>query len=189
MALKEQIERQPRYSLSEEDSKFFCFVTHRNKRRSYAIDFLNISSTGLVFTIEEELAPQLDEYIKMEFLLPGFGQLACVGRIVRLESPSKRTLLEPTKMVPLIAVAVTFEKLNQAQRKALVAGLGKKIRDQKYLYYRKSLGSIGAWIMVHLPMVLVILVSLILVTAIFLFLLSPAENYLPNLPIPWGTRY
>ncbi len=187
-ARKSILDREPRYTLAEEDSRFLCFVTNKKRKRSFAIDLVNISTTGLVFAIENEMAPDLGEYIKMEFLVPGFGQIACVGRVVRLERSTSR-IARPMVSTNVVRVALTFENLNRAHHKALRSGLEKKIRFQRFNYFRQRWGVFAGFLLSHYKVVMLIALTSILVIALFYLLLQPSENYMERWPIPWGTRF
>lgn len=181
-------DREPRYVLSSNDSKFFCFVTHKNRKRSYAIDLTNVSTTGIAFSIEDHLTPNLGEYIKMEFHVPGYEQLACVGRVVRLEVAKSGPLGRPSSS-PLVQVALVFENLTSAQQKALHAGLSTKLRTQKLIELKTKWGSHIGWMASHLRLIAMVTVAVATVALIFFWLLQPSESYLKSIPIPWGTRY
>lgn len=182
------MDREPRYVLTESDSRFLCFISHRNRKRSYAVNFTNISTTGLAFVIEDVLAPDLGEFIKLEFTVPGYEQIACIGRVVRLEHYLTPALNRPNAP-SLVLVALVFENLSKAHQKALQFGLEKKIRTQQIAQLRNHWGSFIAWMITYSKMIFMITSFVILLILIIYWLLQPTENYLEIIPVPWGTRF
>lgn len=112
--------RSPRYILSTEDD---CLIRVSGPQQipwEESTEIRNVSLTGLAFTAHEDLCPTLGEVIRLQFVAPGSGQMACHAIVTRLEPLPYGQVL----------VAVHFYKVEMGHRIALAQGLSKKFREQ-----------------------------------------------------------
>lgn len=103
------------------DKKIMRYAPYPKGHRSFFTEVINLSETGMAFTVPFLDSPQLNETIMVEFSVPGGEPIACFAKVQRVQ---KYTLIESDffqKDCKL--VAVEFKKLPAAQHQALHKGL------------------------------------------------------------------
>src|SRR6056297_847791 len=110
--LRKYFARSPRYSLNLTDVSEIEFLAEGAWKQKAHL--LNVSLTGMALSAPSEEAPEVHQILKMQFHLPRYGQMACLGRIIRKDPFLKDTT---------VLLGVRFENLHFAQRLALRKGL------------------------------------------------------------------
>lgn len=118
----------PRYRLTETDPNVLRFLSSKNKR-IYSTFIFDISETGISFTTTHRLAPPVGELIKMEFVPIGGMQIACLGKVIRIEEPKKNSFW--AKFPDTVKVGIAFEDMPLAYRKVITEGLHKAFEANK----------------------------------------------------------
>jgi hypothetical protein len=165
---------------------------HRDDRRnSYATRFINVSETGLAFLVDRDCAPHIGEFIKVEFPVPGTGQIAWFARVVRIEEyhPPRTWHKRLDKEDDEILVAVHFDDLPEGHRKAIRAGLNQKFTEVLKERQKDNFFQLMSFLTAHFWKTL-LYVGLALATVAILYVFSrPNENYDPKRGAPWGQRF
>lgn len=177
--------RAPRYVLRPEDNQFVRFANEERQRGS-GIELLNISKTGLAFTVHRESCPRLGENIIIEFEAPGTGQMACYARVVRLEEQADRMSWGTPKRG--IIVAVNFLNLQRGQLKHIGKGLEAKFENLRAEHNRAHFRRRIEWFKQSSKLVVLYLAVILALIFVFYFLTQPRENYTPLQTVPWGSR-
>ncbi len=177
--------RAPRYVLRPEDNQFVRFANEERQKAS-GIELLNISKTGLAFTVHRESCPRLSENIIIEFEAPGTGQMACYARVVRLEEQSERTSWGTPKRG--IIVAVRFLNLQRGQMKHLGKGLEVRFDQLRAEQNREHFRRRIEWLKENSKLAILYLAVIFALVFVFYFLTQPRGNYNQFQTVPWGTR-
>jgi hypothetical protein len=109
--------RSPRYVLQMKDKKIMRYAPYPKGHRAFFTEVVNLSETGMAFTVPFLDCPQMNEMIMVEFSSPGGEPIACFAKVQRVQ---KYTLIESDffqKDCKL--VAVEFQKLPAAQQLSL----------------------------------------------------------------------
>ena len=130
--LKKFIPRAPRYVLKPVDERFLRFALHDDRQHSYSTRFLNVSETGLAFIVDRSSAPQMGDFIKLEFPIPGHEQVAWFARVMRIEQyppppDSEQKHLDGREQEVL--VAVSLYDLPEEHRTKIRKGLNLKFNE------------------------------------------------------------
>ncbi|OQW49319.1 MAG: hypothetical protein A4S09_12450 [Proteobacteria bacterium SG_bin7] len=176
--------RAPRYVLRPEDNQFVRFA-NEIRQKSTGIEILDISKTGMAFTVRRENAPRLSENIIIEFEAPGTGQIACYARVVRLEEQSERASWGTPKKAVIVAVQFLLKK---GQIKHLGRGLEEKFEQLKAQKNREVFRRRIETIKENTKLTILYLAVIFALVFVFYFLTQPRKNYNKNQTIPWGTR-
>lgn len=112
--------RAPRYILQPEDDTLIRVAGPHQIPWEEGTQIKNISLSGLAFTTTADLCPQVGEFIKIQFRLPGGKPMACYGLVTRLESKYDKT----------IVVGVHFQKLQTPHKMILLQSLSNRLREQ-----------------------------------------------------------
>lgn len=113
--------RAPRYILQPQDDTLIRVAGPRQVPWEEGTEIKNISLSGLAFTAPNELCPIVGEFIKIQFSVPNFSQMACFGLVTRLEPLGNSEML----------VGIQFYKLEMPQRIVLLQGLAQKLKEQQ----------------------------------------------------------
>lgn len=189
--LRKFVPRAPRYVLRPKDEKFLRFAYQDDRSHSYSTQFINLSETGMAFSIDRETAPHIGDIIKVEFPIPGHSQVAWFARVIRIEeySPDKDRNLYHQDSEDLVLVGIKFHDLPPGHRKAIREGLNKKFNDLLIDRYRNLLYQLTSALAAHFWKGLLYL-SLLAGTAFLLYFFSlPDQNYDADRGAPWGQRY
>ena len=93
------------------------YAPYPKGHRAFFTEVINLSETGMAFTVPFLDSPQMNETIMVEFSVPGGEPIACYAKVQRVQ---KYTLIESDffqKDCKL--VAVEFQKLPAAQHQSL----------------------------------------------------------------------
>ncbi|MDZ4677053.1 MAG: PilZ domain-containing protein [Oligoflexia bacterium] len=109
-----------RYRYARKEHKIIRFASPRNKRIS-TTQIFDISESGVSFTTAIKIAPRIGEIIKMDFSpMPGY-QIACTGRVARIEEPTQNA--HWAKFPDTVKVGVSFLNMPLAYRRTLAQSL------------------------------------------------------------------
>lgn len=111
-------QRATRYVLNTQDLSLIRYAGPRSEPWEEGTQIQDISTSGLSFTTPESLTPQIGERIRVQFHVPGSIEMACYGRVVRLEEHRRGDTL----------VAIRFEELTAAHRIVLSQGLRRRLK-------------------------------------------------------------
>ncbi|MCC6277584.1 MAG: PilZ domain-containing protein [Oligoflexia bacterium] len=150
----------PRYRLRHEDVKVIRFVSRRAGRISTTYMY-DISESGVAFLTSLKLAPQVGEVIKMDFSPMGSMQIACLGKVIRIEEPSKGT--NWARFPDTVKVGVAFFKLPKPYRRILNNALGHAFYNERLRYQREQARNQwkNGWIYRHGQSIIATLVLLV----------------------------
>lgn len=169
--------RAPRYVLRPEDNQFIRFANQRN-RVGAGIEILNISKTGMAFTVHRSQSPRIGEVVMVEFEVPGENQMACYARVVRLEEASTKS----------VSVGVHFINLQRGQIRNLSSGLRKKFDEleaqQNRIQFRRKLN----WLKENIRLGILYIACILALVFVFYYLTQPRANYNKFTTVPWGAR-
>ena len=119
--------RSPRYVLQMKDTKVLRYAPYPRGHRSFFTDIVNLSETGMAFTVPYLDSPHKNEIIMVEFTPPGATtSVACYAQVQRIQNIS---MIEPDffqKNCKL--VAVTFTSLKPEQREQIKNVLSQKFK-------------------------------------------------------------
>ena len=186
-SLKKFIPRAPRYSIFPEDRTVIRFAAKGNKEKSFSTTLINVSQSGLAFRVDQSLKPSLGDTIMVEFTVPGGEQMACHGRVVRIEEPQARDQWK--NFTDEVIVAVHFYGLRGAHEKNLSTGLKEKFRKLQQQHKRQELYRLFYWAERHKVGITAMVISTIAVLIIFYLISLPTGAYSPLWSVPWGDRF
>jgi hypothetical protein len=118
--------RSPRYVLQMKDKKILRFAPYPRGNRAFYTEIINLSETGMAFTVPFLDTPHKNEIIMVEFTPPNSESIACYAQVKRIQTFS---IIESDffqKNCKL--VAVTFTSLPDAQRDVIKNSLEKKFK-------------------------------------------------------------
>lgn len=193
--LKKFVQRAPRYVLRPDDDRLIRFAAEAQRAINsvdYSTLFVNLSSTGLAFVVDDAQAPQLGARIKIEFTIPGDQRIAWFGEVVRIETfDPKKWYLNPKDFEHRSTqlIGIRFLEMPIAHRKAINKALNQKflrlVKNQRWnsllAFLRYGIHHFGKPFLVA---------SLFGATFYFLYWISrPSENYDAQRGAPWGQRF
>ncbi len=81
---KEIYPRSPRYVLQLKDKKVLRYASYPKGHRSFFTEIINMSETGMAFTVPFLDTPNKNEIIMVEFSPPNSSPIACYGKVLRV---------------------------------------------------------------------------------------------------------
>lgn len=75
----------PRYVLSQSDHRVLRYVHPGRKNYKLATEIYDLSYSGVSFYASHRLAPEVGDTLSLEFIIPNKRQIACFGKVVRVE--------------------------------------------------------------------------------------------------------
>lgn len=121
-ALKRYYPRSPRYVLQPLDRTVLRFAQMQTRGISATTTITDVSESGLCFTLSSEAKPDEGDMLKVEFTVPGRGQIACFATVVRVEEKTGLTY-----------VGILFRNLPSGHRRILGEGLTQVLARSKSL--------------------------------------------------------
>lgn len=135
--VKKLYPRSPRYTLNIDEKRVLRFSGLPKGSKDFFTEILNLSETGMAFTLPYLDNPKMDEEIKIQFTPPGGKQIACFAKVKRIEHQNFKDDFGTniTKKV----VGVFFINIHPEHIKSLNTILGKKFSQihEQVLYERK----------------------------------------------------
>ena len=116
--------RAPRYVLSTGDDRHLRFAPMSSRGRATQAAIRDLSESGLAFSITGttlENVPEEGEMLKIEFIVPDRGQIACFGTVMRVETLSEWDPEWGDRTSILVGVA--FRNLPKAYQRLLGASI------------------------------------------------------------------
>lgn len=179
------------YILRPTDNRFLRFAYKDDRRHTYNTRFLNISETGLAFVVDRDCVPQIGDFIKVEFPVPGHEQVAWFARVVRIEEyrPPRAWQKRLDKENDEVMVAVRFHDLPDGHRNTIRQGLNQKFNEVLKERQKDNLFQLMSYITANFWKACLYL-GLALATFGILYVFSrPSLNYDKDRGSPWGQRY
>lgn len=127
-SLSKYVARAPRYILQPDDNTLIRLAGPFQTPWEEGTEIQNISLSGLAFTAPSDLCPVLGDIVKIQFEVPGSGQMACMALTVRLEKASKSRTI----------VGIKFMKMDFPQRIYITQALSQILRQQQRQKERQS---------------------------------------------------
>lgn len=115
------IARSPRYILSPLDSRMMRFAPMDTRGVTWPAEILDLSESGLAFTLKTDEYPREGESVKIEFTIPGRRQVACFATVTRLEIHDG-----------IKKIAIRFDNLPPIFRAALRFSLKHRVRNSNF---------------------------------------------------------
>ncbi len=128
--------RSPRYVLQMKDKKIMRYAPYPKGHRAFFTEVINLSESGMAFTVPFLDSPQMNETIMVEFTVPGSDPIACFAKVQRVQN---YTLIEPDffqKDCKL--VAVQFQKMPAAQQQSLRKSLTEEFKTINAHFHRQQ---------------------------------------------------
>jgi hypothetical protein len=120
------------------DKKIMRYAPYPRGHRAFFTEIINLSETGMAFTVPFLDSPNLNEIIMVEFPVPGSeDSIACFAKVQRVQ---KYTIIESDffqKDCKL--VAVKFEKIKDEQIKNLRLSLDQEFKKIQSHFRRHQL--------------------------------------------------
>ncbi|MCM2281052.1 MAG: PilZ domain-containing protein [Bdellovibrionaceae bacterium] len=133
------IPRAPRYVIRPHDKSLLRFKDAAPNGEASSATILDLSESGLLFTIQGPDHPELQETIKVEFTIPGRSQMACFATVTRVETDVEWEL-DGKQTSTGVRIAVRFLDLPPAFRHTLHASLSTRTLKDRILTTDTSSG-------------------------------------------------
>lgn len=136
--------RSPRYVLNLQDRKILRYAPIPRGNRSFFTDIVNLSETGMAFTVPFLDSPQKNEIIMVEFTTPDGKPMACYAQVRRVQNYRiiEADLFEKNCKI----VAVQFTSLKDGQQKVLRDSLDKKFKRHGFHFRRRQVLMKTLWL-------------------------------------------
>lgn len=120
--------RSPRYVLQVKDKKILRYAPFPRGNRAFFTEIINLSETGMAFTVPFLDAPHKNEIVMVEFTPPGeTNSIACYAQVKRIQ---KISIIESDFFhKDCKVVAVQFTSLPEEQRVLIRAGLAQQFKQ------------------------------------------------------------
>lgn len=136
--------RSPRYHLQLNDKKILRYAPVPRGNRSFFTEILNLSETGMAFTVPYLDTPQKNEIIMVEFTPPnGAAPMACYAQVQRVQN--YRIIESDFFEKNCKLVAVKFTNLQEAQSLMIRDGLSKEFKRSHSHFHRQQLKMRFLW--------------------------------------------
>lgn len=164
--------RSPRYVLQMKDKKVMRYAPYPRGHRAFFTQIINLSETGMAFTVPFLDSPTLNETIMIEFAVPGGEPIACFAQVQRVQ---KYTLIESDffqKDCKL--VAVKFHQMKEEQLRTLRICLTQEFKKMQVHFRRQQLTLKLQWYwkFKRTPLVATVATTLLTSTSIIYWLLA-----------------
>jgi hypothetical protein len=189
--------RAARYRFKNDEYSMVRFMSKKTGK-ILGSKIFDISETGISFTTSHKLSPRIGELIKMDFSGLSSLQIACVGRVVRIEEPGKKS---PWARFPdTVKIGVEFRDLPHTYRRLI----NESISDAFSAQTGKTFSSRGADEVIHVrgprprPSWLVENFGTVFMTFAILACVAVGTYYLmqnlekqqrPHTQAPWATGF
>lgn len=187
--LRKFVARAPRYVLRTGDSQFLRFAPEDGPDHVYTTRFVNVSETGIAFLVDRDLAPHLGDVIKLEFTVPGNGQIAWFARVVRMEEFESGGWKPRHRRSDEILVGVHFLDLPEGHRRDIRKGLEDQFLKALKQHRRDNVKSFMQFVMGHYGKWLFYAICALATFGLLYYLAQPSANYDSERGAPWGERF
>lgn len=127
--------RSPRYVLQVKDSKLLRYASYPRHNRSFFTNIINISETGMAFTVPFLDCPKDNEIIMVEFTPPNSQPVACFAQVIRIQNYTLSEIGVSDRNCKL--VAVKFMELKPEQLTMIREGLSKEFKYMQRSFRRQ----------------------------------------------------
>ena len=142
--LKEFVPRAIRYVIRPEDNRVIRHSKQKYRQRSYHSDILNVSETGLLFTIDRSELLKIGEQVLVEFQGPALNKVATHAKVVRTDRFEE---WHPTwGKRKKYTVAIQFVDIPEGLSFEIRQGIKDKIQDQIKIKRREQKKARVSWI-------------------------------------------
>lgn len=163
--------RSARYVLQVKDKKVMRYAPYARGHRAFFTEILNLSESGMAFTVPFLDSPQLHETIMVEFTVPGGSSVACFAKVKRIQD--YRLIEADFFQKNCKLVAVKFEKMHDEQIRHLRENLNKEFRAKQNQFLREQRWLKLQWYWrFHKPFLLASLAMTFSLFALFIWWLS-----------------
>lgn len=118
------------------DKKIMRYAPYPRGHRAFFTEIINLSETGMAFTVPFLDSPILNETIMIEFAVPGGEPIACFAQVQRVQ---KYTVIESDffqKDCKL--VAVKFHQMKEEQLRSLRISLDQEFKKMQVHFRRQQ---------------------------------------------------
>lgn len=139
--------RSPRYVLQLKDRKVLRYASYPKGHRSFYTEIINMSETGMAFTVPYLDTPNKNEIIMVEFTPPNGEPIACYGKVLRVQN---YTIIQSDffeKSCKLIAIQ--FVKLHDQQAEMIRVGLSREFKKMQGHFLRRQLSTKLRWAWIY----------------------------------------
>jgi hypothetical protein len=134
--LEKSYPRSPRYVLQLKDKKILRYAPVPRGTRSFFTEIVNLSETGMAFTVPYLDTPQKNEIIMVEFTVPNSGPIACFAQVKRVQS--FRIIEADFFEKNCKLVAVNFTNLQAEQSDMIRDGLSQEFKKSHAAFQRQQ---------------------------------------------------
>ncbi len=155
-------QRAPRYRFENHTTTAGGLVRFaRGRHRPVMTRIYDVSESGIAILVSYRLAPTIGEVIRLEFAPPGAMQIACLGRVVRVEDATNRT--DWKRFPDTVKLGIAFVNMPDTYKELLSQGISQTIGRQQYqrqretpvhVVYRSSNSGLG-WLRANMGSILV----------------------------------
>lgn len=116
---KRKLRGAPRIRLDDENSTGAKNIRFTSSKYANVLtsSIYDISETGIAFTCSRKLAPKINEIIKVELAAFSSIHLACLGRVVRIESPTSQAAW--SQFPDSVKVGVCYYQMPRSYKKLM----------------------------------------------------------------------
>jgi hypothetical protein len=183
-----------RYRMEQDENKIIRFASAKNRRIS-TTQIFDISESGVSFTTALKIAPHIGEIIRMDFSPMAGLQIACTGRVVRIEEPTKNAGW--AKFPDTVKIGVSFYNMPRAYRRSLAESLKLAFKYQDQPTYSKrtpidfnlNLDLKNSWLYQNLGSVLFTILLLGGLAVGGYYLLTSTESSQHQEKAPWAEGF
>ena len=142
--------------------------------------------------VDRDCVPQIGDFIKVEFPVPGQEQVAWFARVVRIEEyrpPRSWKKRLDRDNEDEVMVAVRFHDLPEGHRAKIRDGLNHKFNEVLKERQKDNLFQLMSFITAHFWKTLLYLGLALSTLGILYGFSRPADNYDKERGAPWGQRF
>lgn len=135
-SVKKLYPRAPRYTLNVDDKRVLRFSGLPRGSKDFFTEIINISESGMAFTLPYLDNPKMGETIKIQFTPPGSKSVACFATIKRIETQSFFDNFG--KPITKKVVGLVFTDIHPGHIQDLKSTLGSKFDELRKNYSREQ---------------------------------------------------
>lgn len=143
--LSRKIRGAPRLRVQEDEHYNQIRFTTRARKQIVGARIFDISETGISFISNKRFAPQIGDTIMMEFIPINSIQIACMGRVIRIETSGK----SKNQFADYVKVGVAYHHLPVEYKKIISDSLKRAFSlykgSVKQVYHTSRSSEAFAW--------------------------------------------